>query len=1684
MRGLESLAQFDITNRRNLVLSGDLVPPTSGLVPPGAPRHPIVAIPLLDWVVEYSAYGSEPRVWAVTAGGWYRLAEPAPSYRGVYTATMQQVTLAQRSILESANASAEEDPATIVGRLTAGVRPRPSREAIEFAVGQLEARLGRRSMIARRRATNIKKRRGDDGGGMGMKRARSASKLGRAATYSMTFIEPEDPFANVSDDDMPDDFDISDEEDEDSKRASLARRRAWQKMKYWRRRIEEEQRAETYERNARAKEEAADASRGAPPEPYRTFRVPMTSVPDLLALWEFSQTFGDFLQIPPFTFASLEAAVCPGPRLCPADGFEKDVMHRHIAASPSSLAEDPQTGNGVMKSGMDLDVKEEHSHKGGETELKMNSNKERQDVGSGSVEALAMTRIKLKLRDGGAAADAAAQHAKMLKDKYGVTPEAILRVPVIDKDFSQSGVLLRDVFCALWRAAVNAAPRGEQPADATLRSEDSEHALPWPERVSNFLLGSPIVPYEIKHIAVKLAYGDYLDLTVSERLQLLGTMCQLALESDQSVNEVTGRQDAMSSEFIARDVPDEDFEGTPPASFPARAFHTTKVQAGASEDPLEGGDPRKMLDDWAAWTRSWRLGLRRPLGKDVRGRRYWALGGRAGAFRVYVEEMEGKLWGWYEGEVLNRLLSWLEGCKIRCEAPLLRALKCCPLPTDPSKQNKLLAGPELAAQRADGYKSIGCVPLLRGEWHTRPDKIGLYLQPDKRTLLVIDAILGVVPWWFRGETAMNQHLVVWETLSSCTNAREAAAALLEAERLLSADGKMSGEWKDVWQGQWRRATSFLTDLKEAPLFAASLQTHITAENLIPRQAFVKYAIDIACPLTFPIPGDNVVVMRAGLLRHIDRYMQLLGMRPMDMALPGVSGKAKMAAAAAAEMDDEVKAPLLSTATEGEEEEEEQVEEKAAVETPEVAFGSMLAPKIRDDKMDALKAQWEDLRGRVAALDPVQRYSVRSVTYRKHLADVSDLEDPENFEIGQLPRWPVAWLFLRPAKYGPRHQLPALDIAVPMAIDMSLPDYMVKTEVFKERTRIAWQPGDKFRMFFGGKISSKTHRKVKTGGVWYKGTVEGLTEIAPNHDAPLDEKKMYDPWESVLVLWEKSSDGVLERVSPWEIEIDPEEERRRAEEARRQQQAAQRAQRSRLKSIALTEEEIAEAAAQEEELEVLIRQAERSAALLRLYEKKLELKEEDELNETAYGQGDTVPKLAPLLPVSALQAQLAAKGGGAGYLPRQREPGPGVSSLPPLPSSVPTGPLTPGQEVSEEVLDLLRPLSREEFTTLLTNFYKGLKGKYKIPTFAHAELDLHKVWWAVLERGGYEDVTGAKLWKDICRCLDIDLTGQTSASFNMRINYERCLLDFENYCACGKYLEDVQAGCAPLSSHLTDPTTTRFSIPGAYTATGESLAGRPLGGTTASGAGTHRPRRQAAAAGVAAAAAALAHPNNRVLRQRVHRPMVEADEEEEFLEEEEEEEGEEEDLEAQQQANDDAALIASCDLSALEDFPDDELVLGEVAGGEVRRWRPLTAGDAIHQLGGNAIGKTVERYWPEEGGWWPAEVCDFNPETGEHCLTYNKGKEDETFEWADFAEMSDEEIRYPDGGTAALLKGYSVKCGIPAGEVRRIAAIAEQAEKEAEEQNAMEIDVPNDKPEQPPPEAALPKLVLKIKPPTL
>lgn len=90
-------------------------------------------------------------------------------------------------------------------------------------------------------------------------------------------------------------------------------------------------------------------------------------------------------------------------------------------------------------------------------------------------------------------------------------------------------------------------------------------------------------------------------------------------------------------------------------------------------------------------------------------------------------------------------------------------------------------------------------------------------------------------------------------------------------------------------------------------------------------------------------------------------------------------------------------------------------------------------------------------------------------------------------------------------------------------------------------------------------------------------------------------------------------------------------------------------------------------------------------------------------------------------------------------------------------------------------------------------------------------------------------------QDVCRCLGLDLTGQTSASYNMRLNYEKCLLEFEEYVKTGKFAEDQASGKAPSATHITLLPTATTGTPVPLRAGPEALAAAPATGSGPSGA---------------------------------------------------------------------------------------------------------------------------------------------------------------------------------------------------------------------------------------------------------
>ena len=76
---------------------------------------------------------------------------------------------------------------------------------------------------------------------------------------------------------------------------------------------------------------------------------------------------------------------------------------------------------------------------------------------------------------------------------------------------------------------------------------------------------------------------------------------------------------------------------------------------------------------------------------------------------------------------------------------------------------------------------------------------------------------------------------------------------------------------------------------------------------------------------------------------------------------------------------------------------------------------------------------------------------------------------------------------------------------------------------------------------------------------------------------------------------------------------------------------------------------------------------------------------------------------------------------------------------------------------QDVLQHLRNFSKDQFVMMVGNWHRLNRGKFKIPTFAHKELDLFRVFWEVQGRGGSDVITSNKLWK-VGPCIFQDQQG--------------------------------------------------------------------------------------------------------------------------------------------------------------------------------------------------------------------------------------------------------------------------------------------------------------------------------------
>ncbi|KAL5562294.1 hypothetical protein UlMin_032041 [Ulmus minor] len=108
--------------------------------------------------------------------------------------------------------------------------------------------------------------------------------------------------------------------------------------------------------------------------------------------------------------------------------------------------------------------------------------------------------------------------------------------------------------------------------------------------------------------------------------------------------------------------------------------------------------------------------------------------------------------------------------------------------------------------------------------------------------------------------------------------------------------------------------------------------------------------------------------------------------------------------------------------------------------------------------------------------------------------------------------------------------------------------------------------------------------------------------------------------------------------------------------------------------------------------------------------------------------------------------------------------------------------------TEERLFLLEPDEGDEsgteedqvaFAKQVENLYREKYLEWKPPKFYKEELNLLKLWRAVIKLGGYEQVTSCKLWRQVGESFKPPKTC-TTVSWTFRNFYEKALLEFEKH----------------------------------------------------------------------------------------------------------------------------------------------------------------------------------------------------------------------------------------------------------------------------------------------------------------
>ncbi|KAL3340659.1 hypothetical protein AABB24_029010 [Solanum stoloniferum] len=90
-----------------------------------------------------------------------------------------------------------------------------------------------------------------------------------------------------------------------------------------------------------------------------------------------------------------------------------------------------------------------------------------------------------------------------------------------------------------------------------------------------------------------------------------------------------------------------------------------------------------------------------------------------------------------------------------------------------------------------------------------------------------------------------------------------------------------------------------------------------------------------------------------------------------------------------------------------------------------------------------------------------------------------------------------------------------------------------------------------------------------------------------------------------------------------------------------------------------------------------------------------------------------------------------------------------------------------------------PEDQAAFMRDLENFYRERAMEFKPPKFYGIPLNCLKLWRSVIRLGGYDRVTGSKLWRQVGESFNPPKTC-TTVSWTFRIFYEKALLEYERH----------------------------------------------------------------------------------------------------------------------------------------------------------------------------------------------------------------------------------------------------------------------------------------------------------------